>query len=434
MFELLKPEVNERLCRVGAGTPMGEVWRRYWIPALLSEELPEPDCPPVRVKLLGEELVAFRNTEGNVGLIDEWCPHRRASFFWGRNEECGMRCVYHGWKFDKEGQCVDMPNEPEESNFKNKVSISAYPTWEAGGIVWTYMGPKEDMPEKPDYEWLRTPAGNLGVSKTIENANWVQGLEGGIDTSHSSFAHNENIKDKNALRAKVKNPKLEVEKRDHGFTYVGIRDLKERGVYIRGYQFIMPAQQMRGNMVNWTTGEREKFPCIAGHIWVPIDDENTSVYNFVYGSDPDIPLTKEFIVEHETFFGRGPEDMLPDYRLKRNASNDYLIDRDLQRTKTFTGIKGINTQDYALQETMEKPLPDRSKERLGTADTAIITARQLLLEATDQLEKGVKELRGTNPVTHNDIRGCDKILPPGNINWREALKDELTAKFKTLNV
>jgi len=431
---MLKPDVHERLCRVEKGTPMGEVWRKYWIPALLSEELPEKDGEPVRIKILGEELLAFRDSNGTVGLIDEWCPHRRASLFWGRNEECGVRCVYHGWKFNTEGQCVDMPNEPEESNFKHKVKITSYPTWEAAGIVWTYMGSKEDMPEKPDYEWLRVGEEYRHVSKTFENANWVQGLEGGIDTSHSSFAHNENIQDRNALRAKVRNPKLEVEKGPHGFTYVGIRDLKERGVYIRGYQFIMPAQQLRGAMTRWQDGTTEEFPSIAGHIWVPIDDENTWVYNFIYSADPNIPFTKEFVLEHESFFGRGPDDMLPGYRLKRNASNHYLIDRELQKRKTFTGISGINTQDYALQETMEKPLPDRSKERLGTADIAIIAARQLLLEAAKQLENGDKDLRGIDPSTHNNVRGCDKIVPPGNIDWRTALESDLKAKFKPLSI
>ncbi len=426
---VLKADLNERLCRVGEGTPMGEVWRRYWIPALLTEELPEPDSDPVRVELLGEKLVAFRDSSGKVGLIDRYCPHRRVELFFGRNEECGLRCVYHGWKFDAEGNTVDMPNEPDESTFKHKVKIKAYPTWEAAGVVWTYMGPKEDMPPKPDYEWLRAPSNYVHVSKTYEDCNWVQGLEGGIDTSHSSFVHNENIHDTNALRAKCKNPKLEVEKSPSGFAYVGIRDLKEAGVYIRGYQFIMPAQQMRGAMVKWKTGDQEEFPSIAGHIWVPINDEATWVFNFIYSGSPEIPFTEEFVLEHETQFGRGPDDVLPGYRLKRNPSNDYLIDRDLQRNKTFTGITGINTQDYALQETAERPFVDRSLERLGTADTAIITARQLLLEAATQLENGDKNLRGLDPTTHSQVRGCDKLFPPGNIDWRVALKDDLTAKF-----
>ncbi|BCJ88404.1 Rieske 2Fe-2S domain-containing protein [Effusibacillus dendaii] len=423
---MLKPEENERLTRVGPGTPMGEVFRRYWIPALLSEELPEPDCPPIRVRLLGENLVAFRDTNGTVGLLDRYCPHRRVELFWGRNEECGLRCVYHGWKFDVAGNCVDMPNEPTESNFKQKVKITSYPTWEKAGVIWTYMGPKDWMPPLPDYEWVRAPETHRHVSKTFEACNWLQGLEGGIDTSHSSFAHNNNLADKNALRTRAPSPKLEVVKTDYGFRYAGIRDLGQDGNYVRAYQYIMPAQQMRGAMTKWKDGSREEFPAIAGHIWVPIDDESTWVWNFIYSADKQIPFTPEFVLEHETAFGRGPNDLLPGYRLKRNPSNDYLIDREVQRIQTFTGISGINTQDYALQETAA-PIIDRSLERLGTADAAIIAARHLLLEATRDVEQG-KAPRGTRADSYRNVRACDKILPAG-IDWKEALKEEMTAQF-----
>jgi phthalate 4,5-dioxygenase oxygenase subunit len=424
---MFKQEDSERLCQVGVGAPMNEVFRRYWIPALLSEELPNPDCPPVRVRLLSEDLIAFRDTNGVIGLMDAYCPHRRAHLFWGRNEECGLRCVYHGWKFDTTGQCVDTPNEPETSTFKHNVKITSYPVWEKAGIIWTYMGPAELQPDYPDYEWVRAPESHRYVSKTFESCNWLQAMEGGIDTSHSSFAHNNNIADKNALRSKSKSPKLEVVKTDYGFNYAGIRDLKERGNYIRAYQFIMPAQQMRGAMIRWTDGQMEEFPSIAGHIWVPIDDEHVWVYNILYSADVNIPFTKEFVQHHEAEFGRGPMDVLPGYRLKRNMSNDFLIDRELQRTKTFTGISGINTQDYALQESMEKPYCDRTKEKLGTADTAIIAARQLLLEATRDVMDG-KTLRGTIAETHNNVRGCDKFLPK-DIDWKEGLKEDMSAKF-----
>jgi phthalate 4,5-dioxygenase oxygenase subunit len=424
---MLKQEDNERLCKTDAGTPMGEVFRRYWIPAVLKEELPEPDCPPVRVTLLGEELVAFRDSGGKVGLVDAYCPHRRAPLFYGRNEECGLRCVYHGWKFNAEGQCVDMPNEPAESNFKHKVTIKAYPTWEKGGIVWTYMGPEAEEPVKPDFEWLRAPDTHVHVTKTYEAGNWLQALEGGIDTSHSSFAHNNNIQDKNALRTRAPSPKLEVEKNDYGFTYVGIRDLKEQGNYIRAYQFIMPFQQMRGQTIQWHDGSSEDYPTVRGHIWVPITDEDCWVYSFKYSTEPDIPLSEEFILQEEIKFGRGPEDVLPGYRLKRNPSNDYLIDREVQRTKTFTGIEGINTQDMALQEGMEKPFCDRTKERLGTSDLAIIAARQMLLKTTRDVENG-KTPPGVDPTSYRSARACDKFVPSGE-DWREAMKDVLTAKF-----
>ena len=168
---MLSQQDNERLTRVGPGTPMGNLFRRYWIPALLSEELLEADGPPVRVRLLGEDLVAFRDTEGMVGIVSAYCPHRRAPMFFGRNEDCGLRCVYHGWKFDRNGACVDMPSEPPDSLFKSKVTIDAYPTWEGGGMVWIYMGPLELKPPPPDHELVRAPANHLHVSKLFEDCN-----------------------------------------------------------------------------------------------------------------------------------------------------------------------------------------------------------------------------------------------------------------------
>lgn len=175
---MLRPQENERLTRVGPGTPMGNVFRRYWIPALLSEELSEADGAPVRVRLLGEKLVAFRDTRGQIGLVEDACPHRRAPMFFGRNEECGLRCVYHGWKFDVEGECTDMPSEPPDSLFKSKVRIKSYPTWEGGGIIWTYMGPETLQPPPPDYELVRAPKTHRFASKTFEECNWLQCLEG----------------------------------------------------------------------------------------------------------------------------------------------------------------------------------------------------------------------------------------------------------------
>ena len=187
---MLNDTDNEFLTRIGPGTPMGEYLRRFWMPFLLPEELPAPDCPPVRTTLLGEALVAYKDTNGDIGLIDNYCPHRRASLFFGRNEECGLRCVYHGWKFDKDGNCVDMPSEPAESNFKDKVKVKAYPAREWGGLIWAYMGPRENIPELPNIDWATLPDSHRVISKRIQESNWVQSVEGGIDSSHISFLHN----------------------------------------------------------------------------------------------------------------------------------------------------------------------------------------------------------------------------------------------------
>lgn len=411
---MLSHEDNMRITMVGPSTPMGKVFRRYWIPAALSEEIPEPDSPPIRVRLLGEDLVAFRDSEGRPALLQAYCAHRRAHLFWGRNEESGIRCVYHGWKYDYTGQCVDMPNEPETSRFKDKIRVKAYPCWEAGGLVWAYLGPPELQPETPDYEWLRGPESHRFVSKTYEEANWLQALEGGIDTSHSSFAHNNDLQNRKSPRTQATAPKLEVEKTDYGFRYFSLRDLGEQ-YYVRAYQFIMPFQQIRAHTIEWFTGNPSSHPTINGHIWVPIDDEHCWVYNWSLSEKPEAPLSKEHALEQEKFFGRGPDDMLPGYRLKRNKSNDYLIDREMQRTKTFTGIQGVNTQDLALQETMGA-IVDRSNEHLGTADAAIIVARQLLLKATRDVEAGLPP-SGANPNSYRNYRGVDRIIAKTE-SWR----------------
>jgi phthalate 4,5-dioxygenase oxygenase subunit len=422
---MLKPEDNQRLTLVGPGTPMGNLFRRYWIPALLAEEVSEPDGPPVRVRLLGEDLIAFRDSSGKVGLLDAFCPHRRAPMFFGRNEECGLRCVYHGWKFNVAGHCVDMPSEPAESSFKDRVTIDAYPTWEGAGMVWTYMGPAELMPPPPDYELTRAPGTHRFVSKTLEACNWLQALEGGLDTSHSSFLHNQNVGDKSYLRNADTAPRLEVHRTGYGYTYAGIRKAGAAH-YVRAYHYVMPAQQMRGR-VTARRGGIEEVPTINGHIWVPIDDHNTCVYNWMYSYDPQIPITREFAIEAEAGFGRGPDDLIAgSYRLKRNPTNDYLIDRQVQKRRTFTGIEGVNTQDFALQEGMG-PIVDRSREHLGSSDRAIVAMRQLLLEAVAAVERG-ETPRASDPSTYSRIRAVDLTIEL-NGDWREALKEQMEARF-----
>ena len=423
---MLKPSDNDRITRVGPGTPMGELQRRYWLPCLLSTDLPDRDGAPVRVRLLGEDLVAFRQTDGSIGLVSAFCPHRRAPMFFGRNEENGLRCVYHGWKFDGTGACTDMPSEPPDSLFKSKVTIDHYPTWEGGGFIWTYMGKPEQQPPVPDYEVTRAPDTHRQVSKTFEECNWLQALEGGLDTSHSSFAHNMDIHDNSYLRSQDTAPRIEVYKTPYGYTYAGIRSLPDKN-YVRAYHYVMPAQQMRGRVMSRKGREMDAHPTINGHIWVPIDDENCWVFNWMYSYAPEYPITEEYAVGLETQYGRGPDDMIPGtFKLKRNLRNDYMIDRDLQKNKTFTGITGINTQDMALQEGMG-PIVDRSKEHLGTSDRAIIAMRQLLMEAMDDNEAG-EPVRGTDPHTYSTVRAVDLLVDPVP-DWREALKNDLVAKF-----
>ncbi len=420
---MLTHEENELITRIGAGTPMGNTMRRYWVPALLASELPEPDCPPVRVKLLGEDLVAFRDTEGRVGLLDEFCPHRRASLFFGRNEESGLRCVYHGWKFDVSGRCVDMMNEPEELTFKSKIHTTAYPVVEVGGILWAYLGPADRQPPLPLFAWTQAPPTHRNVSKVIQETNWLQGLEGGIDTSHVSIlhrlittdSHRPGIKPTDPL-ARGKAPTLVVDLTDYGYRYAGIRPLDEADVHIRAYHFILPFHQIRPGRTD------RGLPMVAGHIWAPMDDENTMVFNWEW-SATDEPLSEEDRLGRR--LGNGPLDVdQTTFRSKRNRQNNYLLDRHVQKTESFTGIDGVNTEDRAVQESMGR-IVDRSREHLGPADKAVIQARRLLLQAVHTVQEGGTPL-GVTP-TYYKLRAAEGVLPR-EADWRKLLTPDVSAK------
>ena len=430
---MLNQKDNERATRVGPGTPAGELFRRYWQPALLARELGEPDGAPVRVRILGEDLLAFRDTEGRIGLVDAYCPHRRAPMFYGRNEECGLRCVYHGWKFDVDGNCTELPSEPADSPMKAKAKIKSYPTVEKGGVIWTYMGPADERPAEPDYEWTRAPETHRHVSKTFEACNYLQGLEGGLDTSHSSYLHRNKMSDPNMLRTRDGAPNITVHETDYGYYYVSDRNLGDDGHYVRVYHYVMPFQQMRANTQRGTGG-RANVPKLDGHIWVPIDDYQTNVFNWMCGFDDTAVLTPEFVEAAESSAGRGQDDLIPgSFQLKRNPSNDYLIDRELQKSETFTGITGVNTQDFALQEGMGwtpgmgGAICDRSNEYLGTSDRAIIVMRQRILDAIADVEKG-KSPPGVDPDVHGKMRPYDTIVPKGT-DWQDVMAPELAAKW-----
>jgi len=421
----VRAEDSERLVRTAAGTPMGELMRRYWQPALLSSEVPEIDGAPVRTRLLGEDLIAFRDTNGRIGLLDAYCPHRRAPLFFGRNEECGLRCVYHGWKFDVDGNCVDLPSEPATSPMRAQIRVKAYPTVEKGGVVWAFLGKRDQMPAPPDYEWLRAPATHRFVSKTFEECNYLQAMEGGLDTSHSSFLHNNSLGNKNLVRADGA-PRIDVEVTPYGYRYISTRNVRNSAKYIRVYHYVLPAQQMRGTITE-QTGERAAVPKLDGHIWVPIDDEHTHVYNWAVSYDSSVPLDPDYMESWEVHNGRGKDDIIPGTFMPiRNRRNDYMIDRQKQKTQSFTGIKGVNTQDFALQEGMG-PVVDRTQENLGTSDRAIVTARRLLLEATHDCAEG-RQPRGVDPATYRGVRPYDNVIA-AEADWREEFASELVAKW-----
>ena len=419
---------NDRLTQTGLDTPMGNLLRRYWVPAVLSSEVPAPDCPPVRVQLLGENLLAFRDTSGRVGVIDEFCPHRTASLWLGRNEECGIRCVYHGWKFDVDGNCVDMPNEPAQFQFKDKVRLRAYPTVELGEIIFAYMGPPEKKPPVPKFESTQRPHSHIAITKTWQECNWLQALEGGLDTSHIGFLHhglaakvNANLAQNDPLsfRLRAQAPKIELDETDYGYRYAGVRDLGEDGNYVRGYHFVMPWTQIRPTQATWRISpEGERTPVwksmIGSHFWVPMDDHNCMVWNLDY-SFGDEPLDKAGRADSSA----GPEhvDEHLNFRKKRNIDNDWLIDREVQRTKSYTGIAGVNTQDHAVQESMG-PVADRTREHLGQTDQAIAALRRALSSAVELVEQG-DDPPGLSE-SYYQLRGMEKLVPVGK-SWRDEL-------------
>ncbi len=383
---MLTTKDNDYLCRVGPGTPMGNLLRRFWMPAIMPGELPEPDCAPLRLRLLGEDLVAWRNTDGSVGVMQNACPHRGASMFFGRNEENGLRCVYHGWKFDVTGACTDMPNEPAESNFKHKIKAAAYATEEAGGVVWVYMGPPETKPVLPRPEWTLVPPENRVVSHYWQENSWVQGAEGGIDSSHVSFLHSsvESHKavgdpsrlERSGLMAIDKAPEFRVAVTDFGLMIGARRKVDDTKDYWRVTPFSLPFYTV-------IPGLPERDTPFSGHGWVPMDDENT--WLFSYSWHPTRPMSD---------FGEKPGHgahwvpMQPGTRKPRQSrDNDYELDREAQRTVSYSGIEHVSIQDRGIQETMGA-IYDRTAEHLGSADTAIIMMRRLLMRLARELEQG----------------------------------------------
>jgi phthalate 4,5-dioxygenase oxygenase subunit len=380
---MLSRAENEYLCRVGPGTAVGTLLRRFWMPALISTELPEPDGAPIRLTLLSEQLIAFRDSSGKVGMIANNCPHRGASLFFGRNEEGGLRCVYHGWKFDVSGQCVDMPNEPAESDFRSKVRATAYPTEEAGGVIWVYMGPPDKRPTRPRPEWTLVPPEQRVVSRYIQENNWVQGLEGGIDSSHVSFLHSTVAAHKGdfagsstTLFAVDTAPEFRVVETDFGMLIGARRRVSESEDYWRVTPYSLPFYTVIPN----TPGADKYY---AGHGWVPVDDEHLSMVT--YSWHPTRPMS-DFgpTPGHPAHYARkGPDHLHP----VQSRENDYQIDRAAQRTTSYTGIENASIQDRAIQETMG-PIYDRTQEHLGSADAAIIMMRRLLMRLAAHLEEG----------------------------------------------
>jgi nitrite reductase/ring-hydroxylating ferredoxin subunit len=376
----MNDEMSQTLTRTGPGTAMGNLMRRYWVPILMSSEIAEPDGPQVRVQILGEKLLAFRDTEGQPGLIDEFCSHRGVSLYFGRNEENGIRCAYHGLKFHRSGECVEVPSAQQACKH---MGIKAYPCIERGGIVWAYMGPKDKQPAAPDLEWCNLPASHVFVSKRLQESNYLQAMEGGIDTSHVSYVHSFEVDDDPMHQGTKANDYIkadgnvvfEIEKTDYGMTLFGRRKGEPDSYYWRVTQWLFP----------WFTLIPPFGPhSLAGHVWVPIDDHNCWAWSINF--HPDKPLSDEERASMQAGKGIHCEYEPGSYRTKANKDNDYLIDRKAQKEKrSYSGVFGFAVQDSSLQESMG-PIQDHSREKLLPTDRAIVMARRMLYEAATALQ------------------------------------------------
>ena len=414
---------NDLLTQTGPETPMGDMFRRHWLPALLAEELPENDCPPVRVQLLSERLVAFRDTGGRYGLIDEFCAHRRVSLWFGRNEEHGLRCPYHGWKYDVTGQCLEVPSEPVESGFCDKIRLKSYPLVKIGDVLWTYMGPPEHQPPPPEWEFATVPAEQSFTSKRLQECNWLQALEGGIDSSHVTWLHGSSLKADPLFKGAKGNrynegdamPVFEVVENDGGLL-IGVRRNAEDGHYYwRITPWVMPCFTMippRGN-----------YP-VHGHFWVPIDDGTCWAWSYDY--HPVRALTEAERQAMRDGHGIHVKYVPGTYRPLGNKDNDYLIDREAQKAGiTYSGVEGIAMQDASLQESMG-PVVDRSLENLVSTDNGIIMARRRLLKAARALQENGETPPGVDPA-HQRVRSAAVVLPADE-PFHEACRDAMTVR------
>jgi phthalate 4,5-dioxygenase len=417
---MLTAEENELLCRVEGEAPMGQLMRRHWIPAALSEQLNEKDGTPVKLRLFGEDLVAFRDSDGRVGVLGEYCPHRKASLVFGRNEECGLRCLYHGWKFDVDGNVLDMPSEPPESGFADKVKHKSYPTQEAGGFVWTYMGPADQMPEFEAPPWAPTPETKVSIVRIDLPCNWAQIMEGQIDSAHSSSLHSSDMRPARVETAKAadthwlrpstdKQPRIQVQLTNYGFRYAAIRrpimnanthDYVRLTAYVAPFTALIPPNSSYN----------------VASVIVPKDDTH-SYFHFIAWSDQpgggiDQEAWRKFNVAQVGI------DLDKNYRpILRTADNNYLQDRQAMRLGNVTGIPGIPNQDIAMWNSMG-PIADRTSERLGASDIAVVQFRRVMIDAAQQFAAGGEPIGLMAPhLPQAKLRSYQGVVPKTE-NWR----------------
>ncbi|VCU68090.1 Phthalate 4,5-dioxygenase oxygenase subunit [Pigmentiphaga humi] len=414
---MLSREKNERLCRVEGEAPMGALMRRFWLPVCLAEEVAEPDGAPVHARLLGRDLVVFRDSEGRVGVLDEKCPHRRVSLVYGRNEEGGLRCLYHGWKIDVQGRVLEMASEPAATPMLSKVRTTAYPVQEWGGMVWTFLGKEEDAPAFTPPPWAPTRDTKVAIAKILLPCNWAQILEGAIDSAHSSSLHSSDFVPakvagaeataKNWLRPSTdKAPRMQVDRTSYGFRYAAIRrpiEDADTQDYVRSTVFVAPFTVLvpPNNLYN------------VANVNVPMDDTSTAFYFLAWGHPAKTPDTETW----RRFLGaQTGADLDERYRPRRNHENRFWQDRQAMKAGNFTGITGFPNQDIAMWVTMG-PLADRSEERLGSSDLAIVEFRRRMLSALDEFAAGAEPVALGGNTVSPEVCSFQAIVPK-SIDWR----------------
>ena len=393
---MLTREENAMLTQTGPGTPMGALFRRFWMPVMIATELPGPDCDPKRIRVLSEDLIAFKDSSGRVGVVDAYCPHRGAPMFFARNEEDGLRCVYHGWKFDVEGACVDLPNAPEGETFKNKVTITSYAAVEQGGIIWLYMGPKDKQPPLPGFRFMDLPDTNRYVWKIHIECNYFQSLEGDLDASHGNFLHS-------ILGDNTRNQSVAIRRTDPG----SLVDKTPRYAHLEetpyGTMSVTTANRPDGElfmsvshwmMPSFTTAGAD-LKVGQNNMRVPIDDKSCMFWRVRFNVNA--PLEERELWQYKHGGWLYPQLIPGTYTGVENVHYDYMIDRVAQRNYSYTGIKAFSTQDTALIEDQRGPIMDRSVERLVSSDEDIIQVRRRILRAARDLMEGKEPPEAQRP-------------------------------------
>ncbi len=423
---MLTKEQNELLCRVEGAAPMGQLMRRHWLPVCMSEEVAERDGAPVRARLLGEDLVVFRDTDGRLGVLGEHCLHRRASLAFGRNEQCGLRCLYHGWKFDVEGNVVDMPSEVPGTAARLGKKAKVYPVSEGGGFVWIWMGPPGELREWDPPAWWPHRDTRIAIVKMHVACNWAQVLEGSIDSAHSSSLHSTNMPaaevegstatDSAWLRpSNDKAPKMQFQATSYGFRYAAIRKPirnPETDQYVRTTLFVAPFTVLIPPNDRYNLAQ----------MLVPVDDVTTMFYWVAWHPDANKGISQE--AWRAFCCARPGIDLDENWRKKRNLANRFLQDREAMRRDDWTGIEGIPAQDMAMWESMG-PITDRAEEVAGASDLAVVHFRRMMVAAATKFQAGGPAIGTTEPrIPHVKLASFEGVAPK-TTDWRTlGVRDE----------